>query len=122
MSLTQYTSSLYGKSPGPTYLNITGCRLPTYLHVPLCYESNRKKLIPEKREQSTTIPGNMKLLNLFKEVTVYYKKFGIDLKKFTGFQYDLEKLLENHKSLVKSNKSKGIDRLRQNYALMALHY
>ena len=43
----------------------------------------------------------MKLLKLFfKEVTVHYKN--------SGFQYDLEKLLEHHKSLVKGNKSKGI--------------
>ena len=38
-------------------------------------------------------------------MTVHYKKSGIDMKKFTGFKYDLEKLL----SLLKDNKSKWID-------------
>ena len=41
-------------------------------------------------------------------MAVHYKKSGIDLKKFIGFQYDLEKLLQHQKSLVKGNKSKGI--------------
>ena len=45
---------------------------------------------------------------IYKEVTAHYIKSGIDLKKFTGFQYDFEKLLEHHKLLVKGNKSKGI--------------
>ena len=42
-------------------------------------------------------------------MTVHYKKSGMDLKKFTGFQYDLDKLLEHHKSLMKGNEGKGID-------------
>ena len=42
-------------------------------------------------------------------MTVHYKKSGFDLQKFTGFQYDLDKLLEHHKSLVKGNKGKGVN-------------
>ena len=45
-------------------------------------------------------------------MTVHYKKSGIDLKNFIGFQkYDLDKLLEleHHKFLVKGNNGKGLD-------------
>ena len=44
MSSTQNKyKRLYGKSPGQHYLTITGSRLPTYLQVLLCYESNKQK-------------------------------------------------------------------------------
>ena len=112
MSLIQNTfQCLYGKSPGPSCLKITGCRLPTYLQVLLCLESNRKKkLIAEKKGTKYNYSWKYEAIKLvYEEVTVHYKKSGIDLKKFTGFQYDLDKLLDHHKSLVKGNKGKGID-------------
>ena len=40
---------------------------------------------------------------------IYYKKYGIEFKKLSGFKYDLEKLLDHHKLLVKGNKVKGMD-------------
>ena len=76
------------------------------MQVLLCFESNRKKLIPEIKGTKYNYSWKYQAI---KEVTVYHKKSGIDLKKFTGFQYDLDKLLEHHKSLVKGNKGKGID-------------
>ena len=61
-----------------------------------------------KKGESTTILGNKNIKLVYKELAVHYNKSGNDLKKFIGFQYDLEKLVEHHKSLVKDNKSKGI--------------
>ena len=102
---------LYGKSAGPCYLKITGCRLPTYLQVLLCYESNRKKVIPERKGIKYNYSWKYEAVKLvYEEVKIHYKKSGIDMKKFTSFQYDLNKLLDHHKSLVKgSSKGKGID-------------
>ena len=123
MSFTQNTyQRLYGTSPGPSYLNITGCRLPTYLQVLLCYESNRKKLIAEKKGTKYNWSWKFEAIKIvYKEVTVHYKKSSIDLKNIHGFQYEFEKVLEHHKSLVKGNKGKGID-LKKNHALMAQKY
>ena len=95
---------MYGKSSGPSYLNITGCRLPTYSQVLLFYKSNRKNLIPEKSGAEYNYSWKYEVIKLvYKEVTVHYKKSSIDLNKFTGFPYDLEKRLGHHKSLVKRN-------------------
>ena len=102
MSSTQNTyHSLYGKSPSQTYLRITGSRLPTYLQVLLCYESNRQKLVVEKigpNDRCSSQFGGIKIV--YNEVKVHYEKSGIPLKGFTAFKYNLEKLLEHQKSIV----------------------
>ena len=111
MSSTQNTyKRLYGKSPGQHYLTITGSRLPTYLQVLLCYESNKQKLVFEKigtNNRSSSTFDATKIV--YEEVKVHYEKSGITLKGLRAFKYDLDKLIEDHKSLVKGNQGKGID-------------
>ena len=106
---TGYIPTFINKTPSPSYLNITGSRYQRTCKY--CFVMNESgKSDTWKKGKSTIILRNIKLLNLFIKTWQFIKKkSGIDRKIFTEFQYDLEKLQEYHKSLVKDNKNKGID-------------
>ena len=73
-------SLIFDEAPGVDHLEITGCRLPTYKQVLLCYISNLEKARAEDTSKKCKLKHLVAKV-VVEKVLVHYKKAGIKTKQ-----------------------------------------
>ena len=98
-----------GESPGTDHLEITGCRLPTYKQVLLCYMA----LMDRERAVDTNSKLERPVANMIiSKVMVHYNKANIETKGQNQMAAEIIKLNKRYQNICKKMNPRAIEQFR----------